>query len=222
MQYPKVVSREAWQQARLNHLVEEKAATRARDALNASRRRLPMTRIERPYKFGSTKGELSFIDIFDGRQQLIIYHNMLRPSSEHICPGCSYYCDHIGNLDHLHARRTSFAVVSRATVPEIERVKSRLGWTFPWYSCFGTSFWEDIVDEEQESFGLSTFIRKENEIFQTYFTSGRGVEQPSNTFGFLDITAWGRQETWEKSPKGWPQEPAHSWIRLHDKYDRAQ
>src|SRR2546429_5418053 len=61
--------------------------------------------------------------------------------------------------------------------------------------------------DRKRSFGLLVFIRRDNEIFQTYFTSERGVEQPSNPFGFLDITPWGRQETWEDSPKGWLQEP---------------
>ena len=220
METHKTVSREQWRKARKSFLEEEKEMTREADALNARRRRLPMTPIDHAYAFGSTKGELRFADIFDGRPQLIIYHNMLAPGSDHVCPGCSYYCDHIGNLDHLHARRTTFAVVSRATVPEIERVKSRLGWSFPWYSCFGTTFHEDCVASEGASFGLSVFIRKDAKIFQTYFTSGRGVEHPSNTFGLLDITPWGRQETWEDSPKGWPQEPAHSWIRTHDKYER--
>jgi predicted dithiol-disulfide oxidoreductase (DUF899 family) len=218
MKYPDVVSRRQWQEARRSFLEQEKAATRAQDALNARRRRLPMTLIDRSYMFGSTRGPLPFADLFESRPQLIIYHNMLAPRSDHVCPGCSYYCDHVGNLEHLHARRTTFAVVSRATVREIERVKSRLGWSFPWYSCFGSTFHEDFVTSEEESFGLSVFTRRGDSIYQSYFTSGRGVEQPSNTFGFLDITPWGRQETWEDSPEGWPQEPAHTWRRVHDEY----
>jgi predicted dithiol-disulfide oxidoreductase (DUF899 family) len=221
MKYPDIVPRAQWQAARRSFLVEEKAATRARDALNARRRRLPMTLVEPSYTFDSERGKLGLADLFEDRPQLIIYHNMLAPGSDHICPGCSYYCDHVGNLAHLHARRTTFAVVSRARLPEIERVKARMGWSFPWYSCFGTTFHEDFVDSEHESFGLSVFMRRGDSIYQTYFTSGRGVEQPSNTFGFLDITPWGRQETWEDSPAGSPQEPAHSWIRLHDEYEDA-
>ena len=220
MNTPDIVSRETWRKARRAFLEEEKELNRARDALNARRRRLPMTPIDHPYVFGSTEGVLSFADLFEGRPQLVVYHNMLAPGSDHVCPGCSYYCDHIGNLDHLHARRTTFAVVSRATVDEIERVKARMGWTFPWRSCFGASFHEDFVGSEGASFGLSVFIRKDEQIFQSYFTSGRGVEQPCNTFSLLDITPWGRQETWEDSPAGWPQEPAHSWIRLHDEYPK--
>jgi predicted dithiol-disulfide oxidoreductase (DUF899 family) len=218
MNYPDIVSRQQWRQARKSLLQDEKAATHALDALSARRRQLPMTLIETQYTFESTRGTLQFTDLFEGRSQLIVYHNMLAPGSDHICPGCSYYCDHIGNLDHLHARRTTFAVVSRATVPEIERVKARLGWSFPWYSCFGTTFHEDFVGSEDAPFGLSVFIRRDDAIFQTYFTTGRGIEQASNTPGFLDITPWGRQETWQQSPEGFPQEPTHSWVRLHDEY----
>jgi predicted dithiol-disulfide oxidoreductase (DUF899 family) len=216
MTHPETVSREDWRAARDAFLREEKALMRAQDALNARRRRLPMTRIDTAYSFQSTAGELSFADLFDGRQQLIVYHNMLDHGSDHVCPGCSLYCDHIGNLEHLRARRTNFVVVSRATVPEIERVKARMGWSFPWVSCFGTTFHQDMVGGS--SFGLSVFLRRDDGIFRTYFTSGRGVEQPANTFGLLDITPWGRQEAWEDSPQGWPQDPTHSRTRLHDEY----
>jgi len=102
----------------------------------------------------------------------------------------------------------------RGTSELIERVKKRFSWTFPWYSCFGDTFYEDFAKSEGASFGLGVFIRNESAIYQTYFTTGRGVENPSNSFGLLDITAWGRQETWEDSPAGWPQGPAHAWIRL--------
>jgi predicted dithiol-disulfide oxidoreductase (DUF899 family) len=219
MTQPQVVSRAAWRAALSDFREEEKAATRARDALNARRRRLPITAIERDYAFGSPGGALRFVDLFQNRAQLIVYHNMLSPGSDHICRGCSLFADQIGNLAHLAARRTSFAMVSRATVAEIERVKARLGWTFPWYSCHGGSFYEDFVGSlRPASFGLSVFIRKDGQIFQTYFTSGRGVEYVGGAFSLLDLTLWGRQEAWEDSPQGWPREPTHSWERLHDEY----
>jgi predicted dithiol-disulfide oxidoreductase (DUF899 family) len=222
MNYPDIVGREHWRAARQRLLSLEKEHMRARDALNAQRRLLPMTLVEKPYTFESTAGRLTFGELFEERPQLVIYHNMLAPGSDFVCPGCSYYCDHVGRLEHVHARRTTFAVVSRATISQIEQVKARMGWTFPWYSCFGSPFHEDFVTAEGASFGLSVFIRRQTAIYQTYFTSGRGVEQPSNTFGLLDITPWGRQETWEQSPEGWPQEPAHSWLRLHDEYQDSQ
>ncbi|WP_218509056.1 DUF899 domain-containing protein [Variovorax sp. dw_308] len=221
MNYPAIVSRPEWQAARDDLLKAEKELMRAHDALNARRRRLPMTEIVRDYRFASpTRNDLRLVDLFEGRDQLIIYHNMLNHGSDHICPGCSKYSDNLmNNFAHLHARRTSFTMVSRAKVPQIERVKARMGWTFPWVSCHGTSFHEEMVTaQDNASFGLSVFMRQGDRVFQSWFTSGRGVEQGSNTFGLLDLTPWGRQEAWEQSPPGWPQEPTYGWLRLHDEY----
>jgi predicted dithiol-disulfide oxidoreductase (DUF899 family) len=220
MRYPEVTSRAEWEAAHLALFEKEKAATHARDALNAERRRMPMVEVRTDYKFASPAGECSFIDLFENRPQLIIYHNMLAPDSDHICLGCSMFGDGIANnLGHVHARRTTFAMVARARVPEIERVKTRLGWTFPWYSCYDTTFHEDFVSSRDLWFGLSVFLREGDRIFQTYFTSERGTEHLGATFSLLDLTPFGRQETWEDSPEGWPQEPTHSWERLHDEFD---
>jgi len=220
MHYPESVSRDAWRAERQALLQQEKEATRLLDAVAARRRRLPMTPVRTDYVFGSMQGPLGFVELFDGADQLIVYHNMLAPGSDFICPGCSRYSDHLGNLAHLRARRSRFVMVSRAPVARIEQVKARMGWRFPWVSCEGTSFHEDFVATEGESFGLSVFMRRGDAVYQSYFTSGRGVELPSNSFGLLDITPWGRQESWEDSPAGTPQEPAHGWVRLHDEYPR--
>lgn len=219
MNHPDIVSREAWQRQRDELLVAEKELTRQRDALNARRRQLPMTEITRHYLFASTtRNDLRLIDLCDGREQLIVYHNML--TADHICPGCSFFSDNLmNNFAHLHARDTSFVMVARAEVPRIEAVKARMGWTFPWVSCAGTTFHDDFVTAQDDaSFGLSVFIRQGDRIFQTWFTSGRGVEQASNSFNLLDLTPRGRRETWEQSPAGWPQDPTYSWTRLHDEY----
>lgn len=219
MNHPDIVSREAWQRQRDELLVAEKELTRQRDALNARRRQLPMTEITRHYLFASTtRNDLRLIDLFGGREQLIVYHNML--TADHICPGCSFFSDNLmNNFAHLHARDTSFVMVARAEVPRIEAVKARMGWTFPWVSCAGTPFHDDFVTAQDDaSFGLSVFIRQGDRVFQTWFTSGRGVEQASNSFNLLDLTPRGRRETWEQSPAGWPQDPTYSWTRLHDEY----
>lgn len=219
MAYPDIVPRPTWQAARDELLKAEKELTRAHDALNARRRRLPMTEITRDYVFASTtRSDLHLVDLFEGRDQLIVYHNMLTES--HICPGCSFVSDNLMNdFSHLHARDTNFVMVARAGVARIEAVKARLGWTFPWVSCEGTTFHEDFVTaQDNAAFGLSVFMRQGPRVFQTWFTSGRGVEQASNTFNLLDLTPWGRQESWEVSPPGWPQDPTYSWQRLHDEY----
>src|ERR1700716_4350051 len=135
MSLPEVVSREGWLSARQQLLVREKELTRARDALNADRRRLPMVRIDKDYVFEGPEGRASLLDLFDGRRQLIVRHFMFYPSWEDGCPSCSYGAEKIspGLLRHLHLRHTSMVVVSRAPLARIESYRARRGWTFPWY-----------------------------------------------------------------------------------------
>jgi predicted dithiol-disulfide oxidoreductase (DUF899 family) len=224
MNHPPIVSRDEWQHARDQLLVKEKAATHAKDAVAAERRRLPMVRIEKDYVFDSPDGKLSLLDLFEGRRQLIIYHFMFAPNVDGWpsagCPGCSMVIDHIGPLAHVHARDTSFAVVSRAPLANLEGYKKRMGWKVPWYSSDGTSFNEDfgVTTSEGETFGLSVFLRMGDGVFQTYFTTDRALEALDANFTLLDWTALGRQEDWEDSPEGWPQSEPYVWWRRHDEY----
>ena len=210
MSHPSIVSREEWQRARDQLLMKEKAATRARDALAAERRRLPMFRIEKNYMLEGPEGKVSLPDLFVGRRQLIIYHFMFAPDVDGWpsagCPGCSMVIDHIGPLAHLHARNTSLVLVSRAPLPNLESYKRRMGWSLPWFSSEGTDFNDDfgLTTPEGETFGLSVFLREGDAVFQTYFTSDRGVELLDSNFTLLDLTPYGRQEIWEDSPAGWP------------------
>src|SRR6185503_10258678 len=134
MNLPPVVSREEWDTVLQELRAKEKAATRARDTLAAERRRLPRVRIERDYVFEGPGGTARLIDLFEGHRQLILYHFMFGPNQESGCDGCSMVVDHIGHLAHLHARDTSFAVVSRAPIAKIETYRTRMGWTVPWFS----------------------------------------------------------------------------------------
>src|SRR3989442_12617986 len=120
MNLPPVVSKEEWEAALEKLRAKEKEATRARDALAAERRRLPMVRIERDYAFEGPDGKASLIDLFEGRRQLILYHFMFGPSQAAGCDGCSMFVDQVGHLAHLHARDTSFALVSRPPVTRID------------------------------------------------------------------------------------------------------
>ena len=229
MQLPPVVSQQEWEEARQQLLAKEKDATRARDALAAERRRLPRVRIEKDYVFEGPGGEARLIDLFDGRRQLIVYHFMFGPNQEVGCDGCSMFVDQVGHLAHLHARDTSFALVSRAPFAKIEPYRRRLGWSIPWFSSFGGDFNVDfglspeeprpIEYQDGETFGLSVFFRVRDEIFRTYFTSGRGTEALGSVWTFLDLTPLGRQEGWEDSPEGYPQGPAYEWWRRHDEYE---
>jgi predicted dithiol-disulfide oxidoreductase (DUF899 family) len=221
---PRVVSQTEWQVARDKLLRKEKAHTRARDALAAERRRLPMVKIDKNYVFEGSDGKARLVDLFDGRRQLILYHFMFAPGvdgwPEAGCPGCSFVVDHIGHLAHLHARKTSLVLVSRAPLASIKRYKRRMGWTVPWFSSSASDFNNDfgLTTDRGETFGLSVFLRDGQTVYRTYFTNGRGVEALGSPWTFLDLTPFGRQETWEDSPKGWPQTPPYRWWRRHDEY----
>lgn len=229
MNHPPIVSPEEWQHALEQLRTKEKAATRERDALAAARRRLPMVRIEKNYVFAGPQGPVTLGDSFDGRRQLLLYHFMLGPNQEAGCQGCSMFADQIGHLAHLRARDTSFVLVSRAPIAKIEAYRRRMGWTVPWFSSFGTSFSHDFgvgPEEPQpdkyqdgEDFGLSVFLRDGAEVYRTYFTNRRGLEG-LNAWTFLDLLPFGRQETWEDSPPGYPQTKPYEWWRRHDEYDR--
>lgn len=217
---PRIVSLEEWQVAREHFLVKEKAATRARDALAAERRRLPMVKIEKNYVFEGDTGKARLLDMFGGCRQLVMYHVMFGPTWDEACAGCSMSVDNIGHLSHLHARNTSLVLVSRAPYSKLKAYQQRMGWTVPWYSSFDTDFNADFgvtVGEEEKS-GVSVFLRDEATVYRTYFTSNRGDEMLGTGWSYLDLTPLGRQEAWEDSPVGWPQTPPYVWWRHHDKY----
>jgi predicted dithiol-disulfide oxidoreductase (DUF899 family) len=223
---PKIVSAARWRAAHEKLLAKEKAATRARDALAAERRRQPMVEITKDYVFDGPKGKVQLRDLFDGRRQLILYHFMFAPDVDgwpHAgCVGCSFFADQIGHLSHLHARDTSLVLVSRAPLRNLLRYRKRMGWTVPWFSSAPTDFNVDfgLTSAEGETNGLSVFLRDGRRVFRSYFTAGRGVEALGSTWSFLDLTPLGRQETWEDSPKGWRQTPPYEWWRRHDEYDK--
>ena len=228
MNLPPVVSQEEWEGVLQKLRAKEKEATRARDALAAERRRLPMVRIGRDYVLECPGGAARLVDLFEGRRQLLLYHFMFGPNQEAGCDGCSMFVDQIGHLAHLHARDTSFALVSRAPIARIERYRARMGWTVPWFSSFGSDFNHAFgvgpasprpsEYQDGESFGLSVFLRDDEKVYRTYFTTGRGVEALGSVWTFLDLTPLGRQEEWEDSPEGYPQTPPYTWWRRHDEY----
>ena len=232
MNLPPVVSSTDWQAARDALLAKEKEATRARDALAAERRRLPRVRIDKDYTFDGPDGKAGLPDLFEGRSQLLLYHFMFGPSQDAGCDGCSMFVDQVGHLAHLHARDTSFALMSRAPLAKIEAYEKRMGWTIPWFSSFESDFNVDFgvgpeapqpdVYQDGESFGLSVFLRDGDDVFRTYFTTHRGVEALGSVWTFLDLTPLGRQEEWEDSPAGYPQTKPYEWWRRHDEYDDAR
>jgi predicted dithiol-disulfide oxidoreductase (DUF899 family) len=229
---PEVVSADRWEAALATIRAKEKAHMRAGDALSAERRRLPMVAIDKEYAFDGPDGEASLLEMFEGRPQLIVYHFMYGPSADHGCNGCAMFVDNLGHLAHLHARDTSFALISRAPLAKLEAFKGRMGWDVPWYSSFESDFNFDFgrgleePDPERyqdgEMFGLSVFIHDRGGIYRTYFTDWRGVEPLSSNWALLDVTPLGRQEEWEDTPAGRPQTPLYEWWRLHDEYEGDQ
>jgi predicted dithiol-disulfide oxidoreductase (DUF899 family) len=232
MSLPKVTSRQEWLAARKELLREEKAMTRARDALNTKRRELPMVKIDKSYEFEGPAGKASLLDLFDGRRQLVIQHFMWLWDEDTGCPSCTAASDEIsaGLLEHLHARDTSLVVVSRGPIDKVERYKASRGWTFPFFSSYGSDFnydfnvtidssvtpvmWNFRTMPELEEAGMgwlgegsweqpgySMFLRDGDEIFHSYSVYARGTEMLGGSYYFLDLTALGRQEDWEE-PKG--------------------
>jgi len=224
MELPRIVSPSEWQAAHEAFLLKEKAATRARDALAAERRRLPRVQIDKEYVFEGPNGKASLSELFENRRQLLLYHFMFAPGVHGWpaagCPGCTMFVDQIVHLSHLHARDTTLVLVSRAPLANIEAYRKRMGWSVPWCSSAGTDFNRDfgLTTDTEERHGLSVFIRDGGKIFRTYFTSARGLEAVASVWSFLDLTPLGRQETWEDSPPGYPQTPPFQWWRRRDEY----
>jgi predicted dithiol-disulfide oxidoreductase (DUF899 family) len=218
---PPIVSPQEWESALDELLVKEKELLHAHDALAAQRRRMPRMAITKDYTFDGPDGPAKLLDLFQGRRQLIVYRFFFEPGvagwPESGCRGCSFMADKVGHLAHLNARNTTFVNVSRAPQDDIERWRARMGWEIPWYT---------LTDDFDEDFGVSewhgtnAFYRDdEGQVFRTYFINKRGDEALGSAWSYLDMTALGRQETWEDSPAGYPQTEPYSWWNLHDEYD---
>ena len=231
----RVASRDEWIEASRRLVAREKELTRAHDRLAEERRALPWVRIDKDYRFHTPEGEQRLIDLFGANEQLLIYHFMLAPGDEAGCIGCSFLLDHIdGVLVHLRHHGVSVVAVSRAPLEEIQRYRSRMGWSIPWVSSHGSDFnydfkvsfrHEDVAAGEvdynfkrqapwgEEASGLSAFIRDERgEVFHSYSSFGRGGEALLPAYALLDMTPLGRREP-AQGPK------MSSWVRRHDEYE---
>jgi predicted dithiol-disulfide oxidoreductase (DUF899 family) len=231
-----VVSRDEWIEARTALLTKEKAFTRLRDELSAERRALPWVRIEKEYVFDSPSGKVTLAGLFNGRSQLFIKHFMLGPGQKQ-CVGCSFEVDHVeGILAHLENHDVSYVAVARAPIGEIESVRRRMGWRFPWVSSFNSDFnydfnvsftpeqiaagiayynFHQIAPSMEDLSGDSVFFKDEaGRIFHTYSTFGRGGEEFLGAYRFLDVMPKGRDENG----------PYHSlpdWVRPRNMYGKG-
>ncbi|MEU5277483.1 DUF899 domain-containing protein [Streptomyces asoensis] len=222
---PEIVSREEWRTARAELLAKERVVARARAALDAERRALPMVEVGTAYVFEGGDGKAGLLDLFEGRRQLVVHHFRFDPGWETGCRCCAAFLDQVGHLAHLNAQGASFAVVSRAPFTRILPFKARMGWTVPWYSCpeddFGADFEATVPagdaavpagEAAQEPDrgpggrpGLSCFLREGDRVFHTYSVFGPELDRLGPAAGFLDLTALG---PWDGSR-----------VRYHDEYE---
>jgi len=236
MEPHRIVSRDEWLIARKAHLAEEKAFTRARDALSRKRRELPWVKVDKAYAFDGPNGKETLADLFGNKSQLIVYHFMLGPDWEEGCPSCSLLADHFdGAAIHLAHRDVAFVVVSRAPLQQIEAFKRRMGWHFKWVSSFGSDFnydyqvsaspqekaagkvmynYELTEFPSEERPGASVFYKNAaGEVFHTYSAYGRGLDILIGAYNLLDIAPKGRDEDGLAFTM--------AWVRHHDRYDGA-
>jgi predicted dithiol-disulfide oxidoreductase (DUF899 family) len=206
---PKIVDRETFQ-ARLDALREqEKAHTREGDAIAAARRRLPMVEVAAATPLMGEPGAVTLLDAFEGRRQLIAYYFMWhtgRPAPEQ-CEGCTLYTSQVRELSFLHSRDVTYATFCQGPYEESARYRGFMGWEMPWYSAPPDSLETLLVGRRIGMMHLVCYLRQGAKVFETYWTTRRGVEVVGNSYPLLDLTAYGRQEAWEDSPAGWPQLP---------------
>jgi predicted dithiol-disulfide oxidoreductase (DUF899 family) len=223
---PAVVDRATWQ-AQLDKLrVREKAHTREGDAIAAARRRLPMVEVDSTIQLVGPHGPVTLLSVFEGRQQLIVYYHMWHTGqpADAQCEGCTFFNGQVRELSYLHSRDVTYATFCEGPYEESVRYRDFMGWDVPWYSA------QNSVSALLAGrwFGmLVCYLRHEDHVFETYWTTGRGVEVMAPSYGLLDMIVYGRQETWEDSPSGWPQQwgntgdqfrtngrPTAQWSRL--------
>jgi predicted dithiol-disulfide oxidoreductase (DUF899 family) len=226
-----VVSKDEWIAARKRLLAKEKEFTRLRDDLSRERRELPWERVENQYLFETQTGQQTLADLFDGRQQLVVYHFMFAPEWETGCKSCAFWADNFnGIVTHLKQRDVSFIAVSRAPLKKLHAFAQRMGWDFKWVSSGGNDFnfdYQVSFSERQmqgeveynygrrkfpatDAPGVSAFLRDGDSVFHTYSSFGRGIDMLNTAYHYLDLVPKGRDE------EGLPSTMA--WVKLHDQY----
>jgi predicted dithiol-disulfide oxidoreductase (DUF899 family) len=215
---PATVDRATFQ-AELDTLrAREKAHTREGDAIAAARRRLPMVEMDPSIPLTGPDGPVTLLDAFEGRRQLVAYYFMWWPGhpAADQCEGCTFYTAQVGELSHVHSRDITYAIfcqgrnVSYDQPPalpydESARYRDFMGWDIPWYSAHA-SLDALLGDRQIGLFHLVCYLRDGDRLFETYWTTRRGVEAMGYSYALMDLTVYGRQESWEDSPPGWPQQ----------------
>ena len=201
---PPIVDRDTWQAQIAALRAREKAHTREGDAIAAARRRLPMVEVDPTAPIIGASGPVTLLDTFAGRTQLFVSYHMWHSgkAAADQCEGCTFNTGHVHELSYLHSRDVTFAVFCEGPFAESDRYREFMGWDLPWYA---------VPDESLDRiapgghFGMKAcYLRDGDRVFETYWTTGRGCETLGNSYQMLDMTVYGRQESWESSPAGWP------------------
>jgi predicted dithiol-disulfide oxidoreductase (DUF899 family) len=211
---PPVVGRAAFESRLAELRAEEKAHTRAGDAIAARRRRLPMVEVDAATSLTGPDGATTLLDAFEGRRLLIAYFHMWfdgEPAKDQ-CEGCTFFNGQVRELANIHSRDATYATLCQGSYEESVRYRDFMGWDVPWYSA-QESLDSLLVGRQIGKFHLVCYLRDGDRVFETYWTNGRGVEALDNSFALLDLTAYGRQQTWEDSPPGWPQADENITLR---------
>jgi len=186
--------------------IREKAHMRDGDDIAAARRRLPMVAVDGHTPIIGDKGPTTLLDAFEGRRMLIGYYYMWfagRPAARQ-CHGCSWFTSQVRELSYLHSRDVTYATFCQGPYDESVRYRDFMGWDMPWYSV--TDSVETLLaGRDVGSMYLVCYLRLGSDVFETYWTTRRGVEAMDNSYRLLDLTVYGRQEEQEVSPPGWPQ-----------------
>jgi predicted dithiol-disulfide oxidoreductase (DUF899 family) len=204
----KIVDRNAFQ-AELDALrVREKTHTHEGDAIAAARRRLPMVEVPASTPLIGERGKVTLLDAFEGRRMLIAYYFMWHtghPAPEQ-CEGCTWVTTQVRELSYMHSRDVTFAVFCPGPYKESVNYRDFMGWEMPWYSAQGTPLNALLAGRKLNRMHVICYLRQGSRVFETYWTTSRGVEVMDNSYHLLDLTVYGRQEKWEDSPPGWPQQ----------------
>jgi predicted dithiol-disulfide oxidoreductase (DUF899 family) len=233
METHKIVSRDEWLEARMQHLKQEKELTRLRDELSAQRRDLPWVRVDKEYVFEGSDGKTGLAELFGDKSQMIVQHFMFGPDWDAGCKSCSFWADNFdGIIVHLQQRDIAFVVVSQAPFGRIEEYRKRMGWGFNWVSSFGTDLNHDynvsFTPEETaagevyynykarktsmtELPGISVFFKyAQGGVFHTYSCYERGLDMMNSAYHYIDLVPHGRDEDGLSFPQ--------AWVRRHDEY----
>jgi predicted dithiol-disulfide oxidoreductase (DUF899 family) len=202
---PNVVDRAAFQ-AELDALrVREKAHTHEGDAIAAARRRLPMVEVDPAIRLIGENGPVALLDVFEGREQLVAYYHMWHTghSAPEQCEGCTWFNGQVRELSNLHSRDVTYATLCQGPYDASNRYREFMGWDVPWYSAQDAAD-ELLGDRPRSPAPLVAYLRQGDRVFETYWTTGRGLEAMDNSYGLLDLTVYGRREDWQDLPAGWP------------------